>query len=172
MFWTQTDQLKYGEMKMSDEDRIVAVCCLWRFAYLQGNFVWHPNRVVASCWKNAEQLKVKCGSFVEKKSVYRLTTESFSKIEMHYFNLSAMEWSIFYFENILILWNTVKSTMHHLIRKIYEIFQSFFHLASRKTSKLQISWQNEKLNYLIALQLRVGGVENYCPSNTGQDWWH
>lgn len=30
---------------------------------------------------------------------------------------------------------------------------------------------NEKLSYLSALQLRVGGVENY-PNNTGQDWQH
>lgn len=85
-----------------------------------------------------------------------------------------MEWSVFYFENIfLILWNTVKFTMHHLISKIYEVFWVFFHPVSWKNSKLQTSPQNEKLNDLIiALQLRVGGVENYCPNNTGQDWQH
>lgn len=38
--------------------------------------------------------------------------------------------------------------------------------------KSQTFPQNEKLNDLTALQLRVGGVENYCPNNTGQDWWH
>lgn len=37
-----------------------------------------------------------------------------------------MEWSVFYFENIfLILWNTVKFIMHHLISKIYEVFWDF-----------------------------------------------
>lgn len=160
-------------MKMSDKDKIVAVCCLWSHAGLlicketlydtqlgllqvAGKMMSSWNWNVAALWK---------------KSVYRLITGSFSKIEMHYLNLSAKV-EIFYFENLWILWTTVKSTMHHLISKIYEIFQGFFHLASRKTSKLQISWQNEKLNYLVALQLRVGGVKNYCPSNTGQDWWN
>jgi len=42
-------------------------------------------------------------------------------------------------------------------------------LYQQKNLELQSSPQNEKLNDLIALQLRVGGVENYCPNNTGQD---
>lgn len=52
-------------------------------------------------------------------------------------------------------------------------FSEIFPSCIMKKIKFQTSPQNEKLNDLIiALQLRVGGVENYCPNNTGQDWQH
>lgn len=51
-------------------------------------------------------------------------------------------------------------------------FLFFSILHQEKEMKLQTFPQNEKLNDLTALQLRVGGVENYCPNNTGQDWRH
>lgn len=45
----------------------------------------------------------------------------------------------------------------------------FFPPCNKKKLKLQTFSQNEKLNDLIALQLRVGTAENYCPNSTGQD---
>lgn len=59
--------------------------------------------------------------------------------------------------------------MHHEISKIYDVFGGGVHPISRKNSKLQPSPQNEKRSDLIAPQLRVGSVENYCPNNTGED---